>query len=221
MKNLQFPLRRFFSLRSTIPATIPKLKFGLNDLEPILSKNLLEYHYGKHHQTYINNLNDIYNQIKEASANNDVHKVALLQSGLRFNLGGHVNHALYWENLAPSKQGGGQLPESNSPLTLAITQKWGSYENFIAEFNKRTASIQGSGWGWLGYDTVSKTLRMFELGNQEMPEWNSIVPLLTIDVWEHAYYLDYQNLRVKYLTEIWKIIDWKVVEQRYREATKQ
>ncbi|KAL4473919.1 hypothetical protein ABPG74_022783 [Tetrahymena malaccensis] len=213
-------VKRLFSYKSTIPATLPQLKFEYNELEPVLTANLLKFHHGKHHQAYVNNLNAIYEQIADAQKKNDVHKIAQLQSGLRFNLGGHINHAIYWDNLAPVTRGGGVFPGQNSPLTKAIQEKWGSYENFIQIFNGRTAAIQGSGWGWLGYDTVSKSLKMFELGNQDMPEWNSIIPLLTIDVWEHAYYLDYQNLRPKYLTEIWKVVNWQEVERRYLDAIK-
>uniref|UniRef100_P19666 Superoxide dismutase [Fe] n=1 Tax=Tetrahymena pyriformis TaxID=5908 RepID=SODF_TETPY len=194
------------------------LNYEYSDLEPVLSAHLLSFHHGKHHQAYVNNLNATYEQIAAATKENDAHKIATLQSALRFNLGGHVNHWIYWDNLAPVKSGGGVLPDEHSPLTKAIKEKWGSYENFITLFNTRTAAIQGSGWGWLGYDTVSKSLRLFELGNQDMPEWSSIVPLLTIDVWEHAYYLDYQNLRPKYLTEVWKIVNWREVEKRYLQA---
>ncbi|KAL4497291.1 hypothetical protein ABPG72_011226 [Tetrahymena utriculariae] len=209
---------KLLAYKATVPATLPKLNYEYADLEPIISANLMSFHHGKHHQTYVNNLNTIYEQISAAQKENDVQKIAQLQSGLRFNLGGHINHWIYWDNLAPTKNGGGVFPDENSPLTKAIKEKWSSYENFINIFNTRTAAIQGSGWGWLGYDTVSKTLRMFELSNQEMPEWSNIVPLLTIDVWEHAYYLDYQNLRAKYLTEVWKIISWTEVEKRYIQA---
>lgn len=129
-------------IQTQIPATLPKLKYEYNELEPVLSKQILEFHHGKHHQTYVNNLNAIAQQIADAQAKGDVHQIAQLQAGLRFNLGGHVNHAIYWENLAPIANGGGVLPAADSPLTLAINQKWGSIDNFIAEFNKRTAAIQ-------------------------------------------------------------------------------
>lgn len=127
---------------ASIPATLPKLKYEYNELEPVLSAKILEYHHGKHHLTYVNNLNAISQQIADAQAKNDVHQIALLQPGLRFNLGGHINHAIYWENLTPIKNGGGVLPGADSPLTKAIAEKWGSYDNFIAEFNKRTVAIQ-------------------------------------------------------------------------------
>nr|QAR17771.1 superoxide dismutase [Fe] protein [Philasterides dicentrarchi]QBK46546.1 manganese superoxide dismutase [Philasterides dicentrarchi]QKV26157.1 manganese superoxide dismutase [Philasterides dicentrarchi] len=219
MKSLTKLIRYRFS--SYTPATLPKLDFEYGELEPVLSANLLSFHHGKHHQTYVNNLNAIYKQIEDATAQGDAKKVASLQPALRFNLGGHLNHSIYWKNLAPKGKGGGVLPQASSPLSQAIQQQYGGYESFMQEFNKRAAAIQGSGWGWLAYDTVNKNLRLFELANQEIPDFSDCIPLLTIDMWEHAFYLDYQNVKVKYLSDIWQIVNWADVEARYLDAIKQ
>ena len=142
-----------------------------------------------------------------------------LTNTIKFNLGGHINHSIYWENLAPIGQGGGEFPDENSALTKQVKEQFESYENLIEELTKRTVPIQGSGWGWLAYDQVSKSLRILELPNQEMLAPLNLTPLLTIDVWEHAYYVDYKNVRPDYVKQIWKIINWKDVEKRYINAT--
>ena len=136
--------------------------------------------------------------------------VTLTQT-IKFNLGGHINHSIYWENLAPIGQGGGEFPDENSPLTKQVVAQFGSYENLIEELTKKTVPIQGSGWGWLAYDNVSKSLRILELPNQEMLAPLGLSPLLTIDVWEHAYYVDYKNVRPDYVKQIWKVVNWKDV----------
>lgn len=139
---------------------------------------------------------------------------------IKFNLGGHINHSIYWENLAPIGAGGGEYPAAESALTHQVVKQFGSYETLIDEFTKKTVPVQGSGWGWLGYDNSSKSLRILELGNQEMLAPAGLAPLLTIDVWEHAYYIDYKNLRLDYVKQIWKIVNWKDVERRFLSTKK-
>ncbi|CAD8092944.1 unnamed protein product [Paramecium primaurelia] len=213
-KNSQF----FFG---TLKAhSLPALKYGYSDLEPVLSATLLEFHHSKHHQAYINNLNAAQEQLEDALAKNDVQRIANIQGIIKFNLGGHLNHSLFWENLTPIKNGGGQLPDANSALVQEINKNWGSVDNFKTFFNTRTAAIQGSGWGFLGVDQQSKKLRYLELPNQEIPQNYGLTPILTIDVWEHAYWWDYKNVRPNFLTNIWKIINWKDVEGRYNQAQK-
>lgn len=208
-------MQKLLTAAIAFPAKLPELKYAYAALEPVLSAKQLELHHAKHHQTYVNNLNNIFQQLQAATKDADVKKVNQLTSAFKFNLGGHLNHSYYWDNLADPKNGGGVLPGENSLLRKEITKTWGSMENFMAEFTKRSTAIQGSGWGYLGYDINNKTLRMFELANQDLPETSEIYPLLSVDVWEHAYYVDYMNLRAKYLAEIWKIVDWQVVEKRF------
>ena len=138
---------------------------------------------------------------------------------MAFTAGGYNAHKWYWENLAPADNGGGVLPDEKSPLTAAIQRDFGGYENLIEVFNERTKAVQGSGWGWLALDPVGKRLSVGETLNQDQVQTGGLVPLLTVDVWEHAYYLQYKNLRAEYLKEIWKVVNWRAVEERYLKAT--
>ncbi|KAM3146990.1 hypothetical protein pb186bvf_000706 [Paramecium bursaria] len=197
---------------------LPQLKYDYGELSPVISPTLLEFHHSKHHQAYVNNLNVATEQIHEAIAKNDTAKVAALQKNLNFNLGGHLNHSLFWEILAPKNKDGGVPLSDKSQLYQEITKIWGSYDAFINHFNTRTAAIQGSGWGFLGVDNQSKTLRYIEVPNQDLPQSQGITPILTIDVWEHAYWWDYKNVRPHYLTNIWQVVNWTAVEAKYKAA---
>jgi len=138
---------------------------------------------------------------------------------IEHNAGGNENHFLYWYNLAPISQGGGKLPIKGSPLYNQVIKDWGSFDNMIAYFKNKTAEIKGSGYGWLIWNPGNQRIEYFETHNQKTPyKYGNYIPLLTIDVWEHAYYLDYQNKRVSYLDGIWKIINWKRVEERFKAA---
>ena len=143
-----------------------------------------------------------------------------LSQGIKFNGGGHLNHEFFWESLAPVNNGGGKLPSEDSPLHKAITHEWGSMENFINHFNTNTAAVQGSGWGWLAYNKSTKELEFHTTANQDRlsDKGAHLVPLLTVDIWEHAYYLDYQNVRPNFMNEIWKVVNWGKVEERYAAA---
>jgi Fe-Mn family superoxide dismutase len=202
-----------------VPVTLPELSFGYNSLEPILTGEILEVHHKKHHQAYINNYNTLIQDLVKKAYEKDSFGVQNLCGKVAFHAGGHNAHAWYWENLAPADNGGGILPDEKSPLTKAVLQHFGNYENFIKGFNAKTGAIQGSGWGWLAYDPATKGLSIQETANQDQVATKGLVPLLTVDVWEHAYYLQYKNLRPDYLTSIWKVINWRCVEERYNKAT--
>lgn len=124
------------------PAKLPDLPYDYNALEPVLSKEILEVHHKKHHQTYITNYNKALEDLADALQKNDLQKIVALQSSIKFNGGSHINHSLYWENLAPTSTGGGKLPAEDSKLAQLIKQAFGSFDNFITEFNKRAAAIQ-------------------------------------------------------------------------------
>lgn len=168
---------------------LPDLKYGYSSLEPVISSKMLETHHKKHHQTYVNNLNAALDQFEgtspsytDAKANFDYNRIASLCQTIKFNLGGHINHSIYWENLAPIGQGGGEYPPESSPFTQQVIKQFHSYEQLIDEFTKRTVPIQGSGWGWLGYDNASRSLRILEMANQEMLAPIGLTPLLSIEV---------------------------------------
>ena len=125
---------------------------------------------------------------------------------------------MYWQNLAPKDNGGGVLPDDKAPLREAIVKQWGSIENFQKDFNSQTGAIKGSGWGWLGLDPTTKVLTIEQTLNQDSIVTNGKVPILTVDVWEHAYYLQYKNLRPDYLQKIWDVVNWRCLEKRYNDV---
>merc|ERR1719491_2442274 len=171
----------------------------------------MEIHHSKHHQTYVTNFNAAIEQLEEATSNQDYTKCIALQGAIKFNGGGHINHSIFWSNLSPSNAGGGGEPAG--PLAHAIKDSFGSFEDFQAQMNTATAAVQGSGWGWLGYNMSSKSLEITTTSNQD--PLIDLVPLLGIDIWEHAYYLQYQNVRPDYLNAIWNVVNWENVGQRF------
>lgn len=188
--------------------TLPPLPYEMNALEPHISKETLEYHYGKHHQAYVNNLNNLIagTEFESASLEDIVRK----SSGGVFNNAAQVwNHTFYWNCLSPN--GGGQ-PEG--ALADAINAKWGSYDAFKEEFNKQAAANFGSGWTWL----VKKgdgSVDIVNTSNAGTPLTTTDIPLMTCDVWEHAYYVDYRNARPKYLENFWNLVNWKFVAENF------
>eukprot|EP01097_Dermamoeba_algensis_P007183 TRINITY_DN44_c0_g1_i1.p1 TRINITY_DN44_c0_g1~~TRINITY_DN44_c0_g1_i1.p1 ORF type:complete len:227 (+),score=65.02 TRINITY_DN44_c0_g1_i1:93-773(+) len=199
--------------------SLPALPYNYDALSPVISGNIMELHHSKHHNAYVNNLNAALEQYADAESKNDVGKMIALQSAIKFNGGGHVNHSIFWTNLAPTKEGGG-FADPKFHVVQAITKKFGSVEAFVTKFNSQTAAVQGSGWGWLGFNRNTHDIEVITLPNQDPLSVTGLVPLLGVDVWEHAYYLDYKNARPDYLKEIWKVVNWKNVEERYLEASK-
>ncbi|KAG8215575.1 manganese superoxide dismutase [Butyriboletus roseoflavus] len=191
--------------------SIPPLPYSYNALEPYISEQIMTLHHTKHHQAYVNALNAAEANYVKASTPKE--RIAL-QAAIRFNGGGHINHSLFWTNLAPSKGGGGVLKEG--PLKAAIDATFGSLDALKKEFNATTAAIQGSGWGWLGYNPKSKTLEVVTTANQD--PLLSHVPIIGVDIWEHAFYLQYLNVKVDYLNAIWNVINFEEGEKRYLEA---
>jgi len=198
-----------FAKRATNMAfTLPPLPYEMNALEPHISKETLEYHYGKHHQTYVTNLNNLIAGTEFESAS--LEEIVRKSSGGLFNNAAQVwNHTFYWNCLAPNA--GGQ-PEG--ALAEAINAKWGSFDAFKEEFNKQAAGNFGSGWTWL----VKKgdgSVDIVNTSNAATPLTTSDIPLLTCDVWEHAYYIDYRNARPKYLESFWSLVNWKFVAENF------
>jgi Fe-Mn family superoxide dismutase len=195
---------------------LPALPYDLSALEPVISAQIMNLHYNKHHQTYVTNLNKALEQYHEAEQKNDLPTLIALQSAIKFNGGGHINHSIFWTNLAPKNKGGGAPPEGE--LAKAIERDFGSLNAFITQFSNKTVAIQGSGWGWLGFNPINGRLEISTCDNQDPLAIKGLVPLLGIDVWEHAYYLQYMNVRADYVKAIWDIINWKNVSERFNEA---
>lgn len=198
--------------------TLPDLNYDFSDLEPIISAEIMELHYSKHHKTYVTNLNAALEKLHEAESKKEMASVIASQQAIRFNGGGHVNHSIFWTNLAPVSQGGGEAPKGD--LAAMLQHTFGSFDAFVEKMSQQTIAIQGSGWGWLGFDKNLKRLVLASCANQDPLSTLGYVPLLGIDVWEHAYYLQYKNVRADYVKNIWKVVNWKNVEERLAAAKK-
>lgn len=196
--------------------TLPELPYDYSALEPHISGTIMELHHKKHHQGYVNTYNDTLDLYLEAADKDDLATCIALQDKLKFHGGGHVNHSLFWENLKPHSEGGGDLPAGE--LHDAIHSSFGSLEALIDLFNSKTVAVQGSGWGWLGYLPAKDRLMIATTSNQDPLSTRGLIPLLGVDVWEHAYYLQYKNVRGDYLKAIWNLIDWQTVLSRYQSA---
>ncbi len=194
---------------------LPDLPYDFNALEPVISAKIMELHYTKHHKGYVTNLNTALEKYHEAESKNDVASMIAQQSAIKFNGGGHINHSIFWTILAPK---GGPAAPSGS-LLETIKRDFGSFDTFQEKMNAETTAIQGSGWGWLGYNKMQKQLEIATCANQDPLSTRGLVPLFGIDVWEHAYYLQYFNVRADYVKAIWQVLNWKNIEERFAKAT--
>lgn len=197
--------------------TLPKLNYPYNALEPYIDAKTMEIHHTKHHQAYIDNLNkalselnnfqnikleDLLKNIKEIPESK--------RTAIRNNGGGHLNHSIFWEIMAPNSR------KPRKEFLNLIEKKFSSLEDFFEEFKNKAMGIFGSGWAWLVIDE-NKELEIKQYPNQDSPFMENLYPILGIDVWEHAYYLKYQNRRAEYIDNWLKIINWEEVEKRYKE----
>jgi superoxide dismutase, Fe-Mn family len=195
------------------PAALPDLPYAYDALEPTISAEIMEIHHSKHHNAYVTNYNLLLPQLQEAEKGG----AAVDVGGLEFNLGGHINHDIFWTNLAPAGAGGGGAPTGE--LAAAIDAAFGSFDAFKAEFKAKSVGVQGSGWGWLGYDKANGTVVVETRPNQvPLEHTTGLVPLLGVDVWEHAYYLQYKNVRPDYVEAIWDVVNWGNVSERFAAA---
>ena len=196
---------------------IPDLPYDFNALEPVISAEIMEIHYSKHHKGYVTNLNVSLEKYHEAETRNDVAQMVALQSSIKFNGGGHINHSIFWTILAPISKGVNQGPKGE--LAKMIDRDFTSFDSFKEKFNAATVGIQGSGWGWLGYNKNLKRLEITTSANQDPLSTQGLVPIMGVDVWEHAYYLQYKNVRADYVKAIWQIFNWKQIEDRFVKST--
>jgi superoxide dismutase, Fe-Mn family len=215
--------RRLFANVAAARIVQTPLPYELNALEPVLTQQQMDYHYNRHHKTYVVKYNEKLDQIEAAWTKKDYQAIARIAREIRFFGGGNWNHTFFWESLAPTKAGGGERPGDKAELTKLIKATWGSYDAFISAFNTETAGIQGSGWGWLVYNRGTKSLEYRASANQDLitdQQPTGLVPLLNIDIWEHAFYIDYKHAKADFLKDIWKVVNWQKVEHRLNEAHK-
>jgi Fe-Mn family superoxide dismutase len=182
--------------------TLPDLPYDYAALAPHISAKIMELHHSKHHNTYVTGANTANAALAEARETGNLANVNKLEKDLAFNLGGHVNHSIFWTNLTP------EAGEPTGDLLEAIGAEFGDLEKFKAHFTATALGVQGSGWSVLAYDVLGQKLNVFQLFDQQGNVPFGLVPLLMLDVWEHAYYLDYQNVRADYVKAFWNIVNW-------------
>jgi len=195
---------------------LPELPYDFGELEPFIASEIMMLHYTKHHQAYVNNVNKALEQYADAESKQDLAAMIALQSAIKFNGGGHVNHSIFWTNLAPQKKGGGEMVKG--AFADQLTKDFGGEAALIEEMSTKAVAVQGSGWAWLGYNKAKKRLEVATCDNQDPLSTKGLIPLLGIDVWEHAYYLQYKNVRADYVKAIWNITNWKNVDERFKAA---
>ncbi|MFE5671752.1 superoxide dismutase [Agromyces sp. NPDC056523] len=194
--------------------TLPELAYDYSALEPSISGTIMELHHSKHHQAYVTGANTALEQLAEARDSGNLANVNKLEKDLAFNLGGHVNHSIFWTNLSPD---GGDKPTGE--LASAIDDHFGSFDKFQAHFTATALGVQGSGWAVLAWDSIGRRPIIVQFFDQQGNLPAGIVPLLMLDVWEHAYYLDYKNVRADYVKAFWNIANWDNVQQRFTAAS--
>lgn len=192
--------------------TLPDLSYDYAALEPHISARIMELHHSKHHQAYVTGANAALDAMAEARATENFANLPKLQKDLAFNLGGHVNHSIFWKNL--SADGG----EAGGELLAAISEYFGSYEAFTKHFTAAAMGIQGSGWAYLAWDSLGNRLVIGQLYDQQGNLAMGNIPLLMLDMWEHAFYLDYQNVKADYVKAFWNIVNWDDVAKRFESV---
>ena len=196
--------------------TLPDLPYDYSALEPSISGAIMELHHSKHHQAYVTGANTALAQLAEARDSGNLANVNKLEKDLSFNLGGHINHSIFWTNMSPN---GGDKPTGD--LASSIDDHFGSFDKFTAHFTATAMGVQGSGWSVLAWDSFGERLIIVQFFDQQGNLPAGIVPLLMLDVWEHAYYLDYKNVRADYVKAFWNITDWANVQARFDAARAQ
>lgn len=193
--------------------TLPDLPYDYAALEPAMAGEILELHHDKHHAAYVKGANDTLDQIAEAADTATPTQTVGLEKTLAFNLSGHVLHSIFWQNLSPD---GSDRPDG--PLATAIEEGFGSFESFQKRLTVATTSVQGSGWGVLGWEPLSQRLIIEQIYDHHGNVGLGTTPLLVFDAWEHAYYLQYRNVRPDYVTKLWDLVDWADVATRLDAA---
>ncbi len=196
---------------------LPKLPYKYSDLEPYISEEQLKIHYEKHHQGYVNTANSILQRIDDARKNNiDIDMKSTLKE-LSFNIGGHLLHSLFWNNLTPASESS-EKPEGT--LSDILNKEFGSFERFKKEFTQATLSVEGSGWGALAFCKQTGRPIIMQIEKHNVNVYPTFRILMVFDVFEHAYYIDYRNDRAKFVNALWNIVNWNEVNKRLEELLK-
>ena len=188
---------------------LPSLPYGYKDLEPYISEEILILHHDKHHAAYVNAANALLDKIQDARSKNIELDYKSTLKALSFNVGGHILHEAFWNNMAPASKG---LSKPSGNVLTAIEKEFGSFERFKAEFSETAKSVEGSGWA-----VLSKNMAIMQVEKHNVNIYPGAELLLVLDVWEHAYYLDYENDRAKFIDSWWNIVNWEEVENRFNK----
>jgi Fe-Mn family superoxide dismutase len=190
--------------------TLPDLPYDYSALEPHYSAEVLELHHDKHHAAYVKGANETLEKLEAARAKDDFETIVGLQKAMAFHVSGHVLHSLFWKNLSPN---GGGKPEGE--LQAAIENFFGNFDGFKAQLAAATTTVQGSGWGGLAWEPTGQRLIVEQVYDHQGNVGNGSEPLLVFDAWEHAYYLQYKNLKADYVDALWEIVNWQDVAERF------
>ncbi len=193
--------------------TLPDLDYDYGALEPHVSAEIMELHHDKHHATYVKGANTALEQLAEARASGNLGPVNKLEKDLAFHLGGHINHSVFWKNMSPD---GGGRPEGE--VASAIEEFFGGFDAFQKHFNAVANGVQGSGWSMLVWDTLGQRMNINQLFDQQGNLPSGQIALLQLDMWEHAYYLQYKNVKGDYVDAWWNVVNWNDVAQRLTKA---
>ena len=194
--------------------TLPDLPYDYSALAPAISGEIMELHHSKHHAAYVAGANAALDAMAEARASGSFGTIPMLEKNLAFNLGGHVNHSIFWTNMSPN---GGDKPVGD--LAAAIDDQFGSFDAFVGHFTASAMTIQGSGWSILAWEGISKKLIIVQLYDQQGNAPFCTSPLLMLDMWEHAFYLQYKNVKADYVKAWWNVVDWANVAERFADAS--
>ena len=193
--------------------SLPELDYDYSALEPHISAQIMELHHSKHHNAYVTGANTALEKLAEAREKGEFGAINKLEKDLAFHVGGHVNHSVFWKNMSPD--GGGQ-PEGE--VAAAIDEFFGSFDGFKKQFNEVANGIQGSGWSMLVWDTLGHRLNINQLFDQQGNLPVGQLPILQLDMWEHAFYLQYKNVKGDYVNAWWNVINWTNVAERLEAA---
>jgi Fe-Mn family superoxide dismutase len=193
--------------------TLPDLPYDFSALEPHISGKLMELHHGKHHAAYVKNANSVLQQLDETREKEDFTRLAALERALAFNLSGHILHSIFWKNLAPK---GGGVPHGN--FAGAIQKDFGGFPRFRKQLTEVASTIMGSGWAALVWEPIGKRLLITQIYDHQSNLAQAGVPLMVIDAWEHAYYLQYQNRKTEFFEAVWNLWNWEDIARRYTSA---
>jgi superoxide dismutase, Fe-Mn family len=196
--------------------TLPDLPYDYGALEPHISGEIMQLHHDKHHNTYVTALNEVLEKLAAAREKGDFGAIVGMEKTLSFNLGGHLNHTVFWKNLSPD---GGDKPDGE--LAAAINESFGSFDGFQAHFTSAATTIQGSGWAILAWDTLGQSLHIVQLYDQQANVPVCMVPIVMVDMWEHAFYLQYKNVKPDYVKAWWNVVNWADAAARFEAARTQ